>query len=851
MKAGSLKELVLYEVRRGFGSLASVAALCLAASAGAALAKPPPKPSTRPAPAQLPVEDDGLGPNDILLQADSMIDDDKEHTYTALGNAEARYQGRLIRAKKIIYNSETGATHAIGDVIILNPDRTMEFGQDVELDKGMNAAVALAFSARSQDNVTITAGAAIRRSENVRELNHGEYTPCKACLSDGSGKTPTFSIQADRILEDHARQIVYYRNAIIRVKGLPVFYAPIFWHPDPEAVRQSGLLAPKIWTQAKRGLSIEQPYLWVLSPSADLTIAPQINEKVNPFLNLHFRERFYSGQLDIRAGYTYERNFNSDIQYGKETSRSYILGSGSFDLTPQWSWGFGAERVTDGAMFWRYSLRDIYSDRGDFSADTARLISQLFTSREDDNSFLSVAAINFQSIRPIGSAAITDASGKPVLVNGTPYSQLVYEKASTFPTVAPLIDGRYDHWLLGGRFDLGFNAVMLTRADPVIAVLDPNGVVPQGAESAATIQSQTLSGPLKGLQYTDSRSVGLNLHWSSTLTFPIGLRVSPFLQGEGEFYSISDGERISVAPGGVITRLGSANSTTGVGFGQAGADISYPLYRPIGAAGSIILEPLVQAVLAPKSRINANVPNEDSTAVDFDDTNLFSVSRFPGVDLQDGGDKLNLAGRATIDLGNNRTGSFLVGRSYSDQINIAFTPNSGLRTYASDWITYDQVSPFTGFSLFYRGRFSSDNLTAKRIETGFNVSYGALSGSFRYDSNADGLSYIVHGTAPDLTYSTVLGRTEDMSVNGTYFLNKNWGMSTNVSRDMHDRLFPQAQLGLIYKDDCIRLDLIYSHDQTFQGNGLKPLTGDSIAFRLTLAAFGNTAMVGAPHNDSR
>jgi len=131
------------------------------------------------------------------------------------------------------------------------------------------------------------------------------------------------------------------------------------------------------------------------------------------------------------------------------------------------------------------------------------------------------------------------------------------------------------------------------------------------------------------------------------------------------------------------------------------------------------------------------------------------------------------------------------------------------------------------------------------------VSYGALSGSFRYDSNADGLSYIVHGTAPDLTYSTVLGRTEDMSVNGTYFLNKNWGMSTNVSRDMHDRLFPQAQLGLIYKDDCIRLDLIYSHDQTFQGNGLKPLTGDSIAFRLTLAAFGNTAMVGAPHNDSR
>ena len=40
------------------------------------------------------------------------------------------------------------------------------------------------------------------------------------------------------------------------------------------------------------GFSYDQPYLQVLSPYSDLVIAPQINSRVNPFLNLRYRQRF-------------------------------------------------------------------------------------------------------------------------------------------------------------------------------------------------------------------------------------------------------------------------------------------------------------------------------------------------------------------------------------------------------------------------------------------------------------------------------------------------------------------------------------------------------------------------------
>ena len=140
---------------------------------------------------------------------------------------------------------------------------------------------------------------------------------------------------------------------MIRVLGIPIFYAPVFWHPDPTAPRRSGLLAPKIEYSRRRGFSYEQPYLFAINPSTDLVVSPQINTSVNPLINARLTERFYSGMIDLRGGYTYSENFNNQQKFGDDTSRSYILGRGLFDVTPDknWVWGFGVERTTDPIFF--------------------------------------------------------------------------------------------------------------------------------------------------------------------------------------------------------------------------------------------------------------------------------------------------------------------------------------------------------------------------------------------------------------------------------------------------------------------------------------------------------------------
>ena len=87
------------------------------------------------------------------------------------------------------------------------------------------------------------------------------------------------------------------------------------------------------------------------------------------------------------------------------------------------------------------------------------------------------------------------------------------------------------------------------------------------------------------------------------------------------------------------------------------------------------------------------------------------------------------------------------------------------------------------------------------------------------------------------------------SITGRGFVTKHWGVSANVTRDFADKThYPIEQLGLIYLDDCIRVDLLYTHDETY--NGVIG-TSESISFRITLATLGNSGALNQPRSGSR
>jgi LPS-assembly protein len=737
-----------------------------------------------------PDGDDGLGPEGIYLEADLVTDDNGVRTAT--GDVEARYGGRTVRAGEVVYNSRTRVVTARGNAQIINQDGSVQYADEVQLDENFSAGVALGFATRLPSpvggtNAKIAAASAVRRSPSITELNRAVYTPCNLCTDDGRNKTPTYSIRAERITQNRDLQAVLYRNATLQIAGVPVFYAPYFAHPDPQAVRASGFLTPEFNISDRRGFTYEQPYVYVISPSADVVVSPQINTAVNPFLNLQYRQRFYSGEIDIRLGYTYERDFrdegrldgsrdfngdgridgadNSDL-----THRSYILGRGEFHFTPEWRWGFSAERTSDDLLFDKYGIDDVYETRGLYEPDNRRLLSQVYTQHQTRRSYVSAAVLSFQGLR-------------------------FGDRDDLFPLVAPLVEARFEPEspILGGRLRAAGSAVVLERSQ----ALAPTGADDDGLAKA-------------------SRRVTAEVDWRRSFTLASGVRIEPFTLARADAYSFE-------------TALGASDSRTR-GFATVGVDLSMPFIRPL-RTGSIVLEPMAQLVASNKGDDQTGIPNEDSVSFEFDETNLFEPNKFPGFDRFEGGLRLNAGFRATYDIGAGRGGSLLVGRSFRAEEDLAFPERVGLRKKASDWVVAAQVNPGYGLSFFNRSRLDADTLELSRSET--RASYSNQRVFFAVAHLKDVLDN--RGTARD-----ELDFFADAKVSKRIGLLAAGNASRNPDPDQDDYIFRRRDVGVYYQDECLRFEVVYQRGERDPRLG----PDESIGVRLILTGLGDTAQRG-------
>ena len=744
--------------------LAGAAALGLAVVAAPALAQTTAPMSTAPIA-------EGLQPGAFYLEANEVVANDQEKTVTARGDVEVRYQGRTLRAQQVTYNQNTGMVTASGETTLVNPDGSIQYADSITLDDQMRAGIAQGFSTRLAGDVKIAAASAVRRSETLNELNKAIYTPCPVCVdASGHQQGPSWSIRADKVVQDKKRQIVYYRNATIIMLGVPIFYTPVFWHADPTIPgEKSGLLTPKIAASRRRGLSYEQPYLQVISPSQDLIISPQINTKVNPFLNAAWRKRFWSGQVNVRAGYTYENDLTGDgDRFGDRTNRSYVLANGAFDINDYWRWGFAGERTSDDLIFDKYDIQDVYEQRGLFATEDHRLTSQLYAARQDQRSYFSISALSFQGLRP------TDID-------------------RTFPLVAPLIEARWEPYrpVLGGRLRVMGSGVVLTR------------------------EQSTALGSVRSDPGIDSKRASAEVDWRSNYTFGSGLRLSPFLTARGDIYNITD------LPGG-----GSKDATRLVG--ATGFDVSWPFFRRDGDR-TIVLEPLAQVAFSPDVHqivlgSDANGPiyfNEDSLALAYDETNLFRVNKFSGFDLYEGGQRLNLGGRASVVYDDGRHASILVGRSFRSEDNRLFPSYTGLQRQSSDWVVAAEAMPIRGLEVFSRARLGADDLSLQRFEGGADVNLPRGQGFIRYlrDEN-DPMGF----------------RREDVDFAGNVLVYGNWGVTFRGVRDLERDVWRREEFGPMYRNQCLDFAVVWVHEETFN-RSVGP--SDSIQVRLTLATLGD------------
>ncbi len=458
--------------RKPFGWAALAAALAVGASSAALAQTSSAQPPTR---------------SDVVaLEADELINDEQARTVTAQGDVQVRYQGRTMRADRLVYDLGTGAIHAIGNVEIVAEDGSTTYAEEVNADEAMNVGAATELRARLGQSGTLAARAALRHGPNESELRNVIYTSCPIC--EAGDRPPTWSLRARRAIQDNENRTISYQSAVLEIAGVPILYLPYFAHPDPTIERASGFLTPDFGSNRRLGGFYDQPYHWAISPSQDLTVSARVHGNVKPLLGLEYRKRFWSGEMTIDTTFTEERLFDSDgVLFDQSRLRSSVFARGLFHIDERWDWGFGVERAYDDFYLRRYEIDGPGERRGPYIGQDTRLISQLYAIGQDENSYTSASFVGFQGLR--------DADTSDLLPVILPFAE----------TEQVLLDP-----LVGGQIRLQANTALLARDD-----------------NPATLGFEGNNGRL---------SAGAT--WRKDLTFGPGWLFSPFAQARADVFHV-------------------------------------------------------------------------------------------------------------------------------------------------------------------------------------------------------------------------------------------------------------------------------------------------------------------------
>ena len=272
----------------------------------------------------------------------------------------------------------------------------------------------------------------------------------------------------------------------------------------------------------------------------------------------------------------------------------------------------------------------------------------------------------------------------------------------------------------------------------------------------------------------------------------------------------------------------------GRGIFAAAADVKWPFVgRAFG--GTQIFTPRVQIVAAP-SISNLSIPNEDSRAVDLEDSNLFALNRFPGYDRFEDDYRITYGVDWALRR-DNFTADFTVGQSYrlSDRASI-FPDGTGLADKVSDVVGRSEFRFKDFVKLTHRFRLDKDNLAIRRNEV--DATLGSRStyvqaGYLKLNRN-------IGPTVEDLK------DREEIRLAARVRVARYWSIFgstiidlTDVKEDstsLTDGFDPiRHRLGVAYDDDCLSLSLTWRRDYQPVGDSQR---GNSFLFRLAFRNLG-------------
>jgi len=225
---------------------------------------------------------------------------------------------------------------------------------------------------------------------------------------------------------------------------------------------------------------------------------------------------------------------------------------------------------------------------------------------------------------------------------------------------------------------------------------------------------------------------------------------------------------------------------------RAAVTVRYPMIRRETGGAAQYLEPVAQ--LGWTGGEDLDVPNEESTRVEFDEGNLLSLSRFPAEDRRERGRVLAYGVNWSRFDPDGWDTTLTLGQVLRQDEDDDFTASSGLAGTQSDFLVAGQVRLSDQVAVYARTLFGD----------GFDFSKAEIRGDWNTESFNIGGSYL--WLEDDPAEDREAGVSE-LSLDSGFDLNQNWRANVDWRYDLNDDRAARAGLGVTYENECVIVDL--------------------------------------------
>jgi LPS-assembly protein len=305
----------------------------------------------------------------------------------------------------------------------------------------------------------------------------------------------------------------------------------------------------------------------------------------------------------------------------------------------------------------------------------------------------------------------------------------------------------------------------------------------------------------------DYDRASVSIDWRTRWTMPAGILVSPFAQARSDAYRFED------------EQAGTSDSVYRT-LGLAGADISWPFFRP-GENVDMIVEPVISYVSASDDEDAARIINEDSLSIDLDESMLFQPVRAPGFDIWEDGQRLSYGVRATAFWGRTSQARLFLGQSERLDGSAVYNASSGLLAEQSDYVVAGSID-IAGFDAEVSARIDPESRDTNRLDVSLGYSRPGFSTDVRYLDISDA--------------NVTQGAQREISADFELAITGNWSAIGLVQRDLDLEITRRQEIGIRFEDDCSQFDIVYQREDL----GILDLgPSESIQFRVTLFTLGS------------